>query len=55
MNRIMATMNIWLIFFFKKKRHYFTDRFAPLGCVDEVESILFDSLQIYRSNEVEVR
>ncbi|KAI9486220.1 MAG: N-acetyltransferase B complex non catalytic subunit-domain-containing protein [Benjaminiella poitrasii] len=33
--------------------HYFTDRFASLGCIDELEDILHESLLIYKSNEVE--
>ncbi|KAL0143185.1 N-acetyltransferase B complex non catalytic subunit-domain-containing protein [Mucor lusitanicus] len=33
--------------------HYFTDRFASLGCVDQLESLLHDGLSIYKSNEVE--
>ncbi|ORE08641.1 hypothetical protein BCV72DRAFT_303592 [Rhizopus microsporus var. microsporus] len=33
--------------------HYFTDRFIPLGCSDDIESVLVDSMQIYRGNEVE--
>ncbi|KAG1155736.1 hypothetical protein G6F37_008270 [Rhizopus arrhizus] len=36
-----------------KQIQFDTMTFAPLGCIDEIESILFDSLQIYRSNEVE--
>lgn len=35
-------------------RHYFTDRFNSLGCNDEVEDVLLESLMIYKSNEVEV-
>lgn len=34
--------------------HYFTDRVASLGCVNELEILLHDSLSIYKSNEVEV-
>lgn len=34
--------------------HYFTDRFASLGCVNQLESLLHDGLSIYKSNEVEV-
>jgi N-terminal acetyltransferase B complex non-catalytic subunit len=34
--------------------HYFTDKFACLGCVDELETLFHDSLSIYKSNEVEV-
>ncbi|KAG2212015.1 hypothetical protein INT46_001275 [Mucor plumbeus] len=33
--------------------HYFTDRFASLGCVDQLETLLHDGLSIYKSNEVE--
>ncbi|KAG2237856.1 N-acetyltransferase B complex non catalytic subunit-domain-containing protein [Thamnidium elegans] len=33
--------------------HYFTDRVASLGCVNELETLLHDSLSIYKSNEVE--
>ncbi|KAI8642749.1 N-acetyltransferase B complex non catalytic subunit-domain-containing protein [Parasitella parasitica] len=33
--------------------HYFTDRFASLGCVDQLEALLYDGLSIYKSNEVE--
>ncbi|CEP15697.1 hypothetical protein [Parasitella parasitica] len=33
--------------------HYFTDRFASLGCVDKLETLLYDGLSIYKSNEVE--
>lgn len=35
--------------------HYFTDRVASLGCVNELETLLHDSLSIYKSNEVEVK
>ncbi|KAI7906285.1 N-acetyltransferase B complex non catalytic subunit-domain-containing protein [Cokeromyces recurvatus] len=33
--------------------HYFTDRFACLGCFDQLEDMLHESLLIYKSNEVE--
>ncbi|KAI8048031.1 N-acetyltransferase B complex non catalytic subunit-domain-containing protein [Gilbertella persicaria] len=33
--------------------HYFTDRYASLGCVSELETLFYDSLSIYKSNEVE--
>ena len=33
--------------------HYFTDKFASLGCVDELETLFHDALSIYKSNEVE--
>ncbi|RCI04362.1 N-alpha-acetyltransferase 25, NatB auxiliary subunit [Rhizopus stolonifer] len=49
---IYRTMEIKQIQF-DTMTHYFTDRFTSLGCIEEVESILYDSLQIYRSNEVE--
>ncbi|KAI8359816.1 N-acetyltransferase B complex non catalytic subunit-domain-containing protein [Blakeslea trispora] len=33
--------------------HYFTERYASLGCASELETLLYDSLSIYKSNEVE--
>ncbi|KAI8979116.1 N-acetyltransferase B complex non catalytic subunit-domain-containing protein [Mycotypha africana] len=33
--------------------HYFTDKFISLGCNDQLESIFYESLSIYKSNEVE--
>lgn len=34
--------------------HYYTDRLISLGCSNDLESYFFESLSIYRSNEVEV-
>ncbi|CAO3630245.1 unnamed protein product [Cunninghamella blakesleeana] len=33
--------------------HYYTDRLISLGCSNDLESHFFESLSIYRSNEVE--
>ncbi|CAO3589381.1 unnamed protein product [Absidia cylindrospora] len=33
--------------------HYFTDRLISLGCVNELESHFYESMMIYKSNDVE--
>ncbi|KAJ8657138.1 hypothetical protein O0I10_007218 [Lichtheimia ornata] len=50
--QIFRTMDIKQIQF-DTMTHYFTDRFNSLGCNDEVEDVLLESLMIYKSNEVE--
>ncbi|KAI8336826.1 N-acetyltransferase B complex non catalytic subunit-domain-containing protein [Chlamydoabsidia padenii] len=49
---IYKTMDIKQIQF-DTMLHYFTDRLVSLGCVNELESHLYESMMIYKSNDVE--
>ncbi|KAI9310584.1 N-acetyltransferase B complex non catalytic subunit-domain-containing protein [Dichotomocladium elegans] len=50
--QIYKTMDIKQIQF-DTMIHYFTDRFISLGCYDDIESVLLESLRIYKSNDIE--
>ncbi|KAI8384685.1 N-acetyltransferase B complex non catalytic subunit-domain-containing protein [Radiomyces spectabilis] len=50
--QIFATMDIKQIQF-DTMIHYFTDRFIALGAMDPLEEMLYESMMIYKSNEVE--
>jgi N-terminal acetyltransferase B complex non-catalytic subunit len=50
---IYKTMDIKQIQF-DTMLHYFTDRLISLGCANELESHLYESMMIYKSNDVEV-